>query len=72
VERPVKELKGFSKVRLEPGQKKRVDFLLAAKQLAYYDEQQTKWIVEALTCSVYAGPSSRMEDLLSTKFRIRA
>ena len=28
VERPVKELKGFSKVHLEPGQTKRVDFLL--------------------------------------------
>ena len=71
VERAVKELKGFSKVHLERGQTKRVDFWLAAKQLAYYDEQQAKWIVEALTCSVYAGPSSRMEDLLSAKFRIR-
>jgi beta-glucosidase len=71
VERAVKELKGFSKVHLEPGQTKRVDFSLAARQLAYYDEQQAKWIVEALTYSVYAGPSSRAEDLLSTKFRIR-
>ncbi len=71
VERPVKDLKGFSKVHLEPGQTKQVDFSLAAKRLAYYDEQQAKWIVEALEYSVYAGPSSRMEDLLSTKFRIR-
>ncbi|MCX5991307.1 MAG: glycoside hydrolase family 3 C-terminal domain-containing protein [Chloroflexi bacterium] len=72
VERPAKELKGFSKVHLEPGQTKRVDFLLAAKQTAYYDEQQGKWIVEPLTHTVYAGPSSRTEDLLSVKFRIRA
>jgi beta-glucosidase len=72
VERPIKELKGFSKVHLEPGQTKRVDFLLAAKQLAYYDEQQAKWIVETLTYSVYAGPSSRTDELLSAKFRIRA
>ena len=72
VERPVKELKGFSKVALEPGQTKRVDFLVTAKQLAYYDEQQGKWIVEPLTYSVYAGPSSRTEDLLSVKFRIHA
>ncbi len=71
VERPVKELKGFSKVHLEPKQAKRVDFLLATTQLAYYDEQQAKWIVEPLTYTVYAGPSSRMEDLLSAKFRIR-
>jgi len=72
VERAVKELKGFSKVHLEPGQTKRVDFLLAAKQLAYYDEQQARWIVEPLTYSVHAGPSSKTEDLLSTKFRVRA
>jgi beta-glucosidase len=72
VERPVKELKGFSKICLAPGQTKRMDFLLTAKQLAYYDEQQGKWIVEPLTYSVYAGPSSRIEDLLSVKFRIRA
>jgi beta-glucosidase len=72
VERPVKELKGFSKIGLAPGQTKRVDFLLTAKQLAYYDEQQGKWIVEPLTYSVYTGPSSRIEDLLSVKFRIRA
>jgi beta-glucosidase len=71
VERPVKELKGFSKIGLAPGQTKRVDFSLTAKQLAYYDEQQGKWIVEPLTYSVYAGPSSRTEELLSSKFRIR-
>jgi beta-glucosidase len=71
VERPSKELKGFSKVHLEPGQTKRVDFVLEAKQLAYYDEQQAQWIVEPLTYTVCAGPSSRTEDLLSTKFHIR-
>jgi beta-glucosidase len=71
VERPVKELKGFLKVSLAPGQTKRVDFLLAAKHLAYYNEQQAKWFVEAITYSVHVGPSSRMEDLLDTRFRIR-
>jgi len=71
VERSARELKGFSKIHLEPGQMKQVDFSLAARQLAYYDEQQAGWIVEPLTYSVYAGPSSRAEDLLSAKFRIR-
>ncbi len=71
VERSARELKGFSKIHLEPGQMKQVDLSLAARQLAYYDEQQAKWIVEPLTYTVYVGPSSRTEDLLSTKFRIR-
>lgn len=49
-----------------------MDFSLAARHLAYCDEQQAKWIVEPLTYTVYVGPSSRTEDLLSTRFRIRA
>ncbi len=71
VERPIKELKRFSKVSLAPGQTRQVDFSLAARQLAYYDEQQARWIVEPLTHTVYVGPSSKAEDLLSTKFCIR-
>jgi beta-glucosidase len=71
VERPMRELKGFSKVHLEPGQTRQMDFSLAARQLAYYDEQQANWIVEPLTYAVYIGPSSRTEDLLSAKVRIR-
>lgn len=70
VERPFKELKGFTKVHLAAGQTKRVNFVLMAKQLAYYDEQQGDWIVEPLTYTVYVGPSSRTEELLSVKFRI--
>jgi beta-glucosidase len=71
VERPMRELKGFAKIHLEPGQTKQVDFCLAARQLAYYDEQQAKWIVEPLTYAVYIGPSSKAEDLQSTRLRIR-
>lgn len=70
VERPFKELKGFSKVHLAPGETKRVEFALAARQLAYYDEQHTGWIVEPITYTVYVGRSSRKEDLLSAQFRI--
>ena len=71
VERPVKELKGFSKVHLAPGQTQIVNFVLTARQLAYYDEQQGDWVVEPLTYTVYVGPSSRTEESLSVKFRIR-
>jgi beta-glucosidase len=70
VERPFKELKGFSKVQLSPGEIKRVEFILEAKHLAYYDEHSIGWIVEPITYTVYVGPSSRKEDLLSAQFRI--
>ena len=72
IERPFRELKGFSKVQLALGETKRVEFMLAARQMAYYDEQCNDWIVEPITCTVYVGPSSRKEDLLSAQFHIRS
>lgn len=41
VTRPVKELKGFKRLTLEPGESKRVEFELAVSQLAFYDEAMT-------------------------------
>jgi len=70
VERPLKELKGFSKIHLIPGETKRVGFILEARHLAYYDEQSVNWIVEPITHTVYVGPSSRKDDLLSARFKI--
>jgi beta-glucosidase len=72
VERPLQELKGFSKVYLTPGETKRVRFALGAGQLAYYDELHTNWIVEPTLYTVYVGPSSRTQDLLRAEFRIHS
>ena len=71
VERPLKELKSFSKLHLKPGETKRIEFVLKAKELAYYNEQLSEWIVEPIAYTVYVGPSSRREDLLSAQFRVR-
>ena len=70
VERPLKELKRFLKIHLTPGETKRVELTLEAKHLAYYDEQSVNWIVEPITYTVYVGPSSCREDLLSAKFSV--
>jgi beta-glucosidase len=72
VDRPVKELKGFSRVYLEPGQTRRVVLPLAARQVAYYDEQRSRWVIEPITCRVYVGPSSRADQLLSAQFAVRS
>jgi beta-glucosidase len=71
VERPLRELKGFSKVYLAPGEVKRVEFEVRAAQLGYYDEGSAGWVVEPITYTAFVGPSSRGEDLLSAQFRIR-
>lgn len=73
VERPVKELKGFARVSLAPGESRSVSFTLKGNDLAYYDAEKGRWEVEETTYHVFAGPSSRPEDLrLEGSFRIAA
>ncbi len=66
--RPVKELAGFARVHLEPGEKKRLTFTLHTSQLAFLD-QDMKWKIEHGEIRVEAAASS--EDVrLSGSFRI--
>ena len=58
--RPVKELAGFCRVCLEPGEKKMVSFVLNASQTAFLDRQM-RWKVEKGRIEVQIGASS--EDI---------
>lgn len=44
--RPIKELKGFQKIRLAPGETKEVTFTIAKDALSFYDDAQQIWIAE--------------------------
>ena len=44
--RPVKELKGFCKVRLAPGETKKAVFTICKNDLSFFDDTQHKWIAE--------------------------
>ncbi len=44
--RPVKELKGFRKVRLAPGESKLVSFTVDKRALSYYDDARGRWVCE--------------------------
>jgi beta-glucosidase len=57
VTRPVQELRGFRRLRLEPGQSKRVDLPLGPAELSFVDEHM-KRIVEPGTFDIMVGPSS--------------
>jgi beta-glucosidase len=57
VPRPVKELKGFARLNLAPGQARRLTFHLSVNQLAFYDEEM-KLVVEPGTIQVMVGSSS--------------
>jgi beta-glucosidase len=60
VSRPVKELKGFQRVTLEPGETKSVVFHLNVNQLAFYDREM-QLVIEPGTVQVMVGSSS--EDI---------
>jgi beta-glucosidase len=57
VVRPVKELKGFSKISLEPGQQQTVRFTLGPRELGFYN-QAMQWVVEPGVFKVWIGRSS--------------
>lgn len=60
-DRPRKELKGFEKVFLEPGESKAVTVLLAERDFAFYDTGKKDFVVEAGEFEVMAGASA--EDI---------
>jgi beta-glucosidase len=59
VERPPKELKGFKKVMLKPGETKRVTLKLDRRSLAFYDVDKKGWNAEPGEFEVLIGTSSR-------------
>jgi beta-glucosidase len=63
IKRPVKELKGFQKVRLDPGQKQHVSLTLDRRALAYWDQQSHDWRVDPGEFTVDVGDSSENTPL---------
>jgi len=59
VERPLKELKGFKKIKLKPGEKKTVIFELDKRDLSFYDEKTSCWKAEKGIFNILVGSSSR-------------
>ncbi|MBN2151450.1 MAG: glycoside hydrolase family 3 C-terminal domain-containing protein [Candidatus Lokiarchaeota archaeon] len=58
VPRPAKELKGFKRVALAPGQAERVAFTITRTDLAFYDEAKGAWVAEDGAFKVLVGGSS--------------
>ena len=59
VERPVRELKTFGKVFLQPGETKEVEMWLSWRDLAYWDTAKRHWHVIPGTYQIEVGTSSR-------------
>ena len=57
-ERPVKELKGFAKVHLLPGEEKTVSMEISARDLSYYEERLGDWYAPSGTYRILIGHAS--------------
>lgn len=67
VTRPVLELKGFERISLQPGEKRRVQVTLTPELLGFYNREM-KFVVEPGEFKVFAGPNS--VELLESSFEV--
>lgn len=70
VERHVKELKGFARVNLLPGEKKEVTIRIPLEELKYYDENTRTWILEQTKYDFLIGSSSKHTDLTTIEVKL--
>ena len=59
--RPVRQLEGFRRVTLQPGETKTLHFTLGSAELAFWSPQTKRWAVEPSVFDVWAGEDSRAE-----------
>lgn len=67
VTRPVKELKGFQKIDLNPGETRTIEFMITQEMLSFYDANMKK-IIEPGMFDVMIGGNS--EDVITTSFKL--
>ncbi|HYW34230.1 MAG TPA: glycoside hydrolase family 3 N-terminal domain-containing protein [Balneolaceae bacterium] len=70
VARPVKELRGFKKIDLKPGETKTVSFTITPDKLAFYNADM-KYTVEPGIFDIMVGSSSRDADLKKLKLTVK-
>jgi beta-glucosidase len=67
VTRPLRELKGFERITLKPGEKRRVEFTLTSEQFGFYNREM-RFVVEPGEFKVFVGVSS--VDGLEASFQV--
>lgn len=67
ISRPVKELKGFEKISLAPGETQTVTFTIDEELLKFYNAD-LEWVVEPGQFEVFVGPNSRDLEQLSFEY----
>lgn len=68
VTRPIKELRGFNKIKLEKGETRNIVFEIKDTQLGFYDNQM-KYVIEKGAFTFMLGTNS--EDLQTIKYTLK-
>jgi beta-glucosidase len=71
VDRPVKLLRGFKKISLQPGETQAVNFVVSVNDLSWYDPDSSSWQIESMEYEVFVGGSSVTKNLLADTFAIK-
>ncbi|RWX81323.1 glycosyl hydrolase [Neorhizobium lilium] len=66
LKRPIRELKSFAKVDLQPGEAKTVSFMLTQRDFRYFDTSRSAWVLDAEAFVIEAAASSRDIRLSAT------
>jgi beta-glucosidase len=70
VDRPVKLLRDFARVELQPGETRAIEMSVDAEDLAWYNPERRAWEIQPTDYEVLVGASSRSEDLLRAEFSV--
>jgi beta-glucosidase len=62
VPRPMKELKGFTKLQINPGETRHVSLTLDRRAFAFYNVKNHDWTVDSADFNVYVGGSSAQTE----------
>ncbi|CAN6614793.1 hypothetical protein TRVA0_006S00452 [Trichomonascus vanleenenianus] len=63
---PPRQLRGFEKIELAPGQLGQVQFDILTRDISVWDVESQQWIIPRGTYTVYVGSSSRSLELMQT------
>ena len=61
--RPYKELRGFERITLEPGESREVAFTIDADRLGYYEPESLQWTLEPGEGEIMIGRNARETDM---------
>jgi beta-glucosidase len=70
IDRPVKLLRDFARVDLEPGETRTVELTVDAEDLAWYNPEARAWEIETTSYEVLVGSSSLRQDLQRSEFEV--